>query len=376
MEDKNSEDRESNVSFIPTLVIEDNHPDEPLAPLVPNRTSEVIDSTMENMQVSNEEVKPVDSVQTIEPVVNVEPLKDAQPVQVVEPQVQIPVTPINEVKSDELISPSIVEQNTLSNVQGPTISEETKPIENIVSTKVEFVNELRQEENAKQTDIINKNNNFDKEKKKHKRDVIGLIIIIVCLIVLVAYLLYDKYNNKNDEKPIDTPVNPQPKPSNLSISQVSVNGTIISFPTTKESFVSLGWKWEETSSKNMVQPGETASGGKIGINEGGVFVNIINRNNEAKVVEDCSIYSATFINPNDESGEKISFIGDINFKSNYSNIKTKMSNVGYSNVTETTANGFIYLRYYLNDDSSNINDYVEFGLLNDMLYSVTIQTKI
>ena len=53
-----------------------------------------------------------------------------------------------------------------------------------------------------------------------------------------------------------------------------------------------------------------------------------------------------------------------------------MTELGYTQVNETTNGDSVYLRYFLNNDTANSNDYVEFYFANNVVETVTISVTM
>lgn len=304
---------------VASLVIEDNAPAEtPVAPAAP--------------------VNPVQAPET--PAAPVTPVAET-PVTPVAPETPVaPVTPVAEAPVQPATNTEVptgtVAPNGTENAGG-----ETKPV-----------------------------------KKNH--NVAALIVIFACLVVAVVYFL-----SKRNETPTPVPTPTPSEPSNpsennlndLSLNQASLNGVTFNFPETKTSFNNVGWVWETNYAQNDVEPGIGTNGGRIGTAPGGASVLVINKGTETAHIEDCTIYSATFYNPKDGS-ENVTFVGGLVYTSTPDDVKTRMTELGYKKVSETTNENTLTLKYFLNDDSTNTNDYVEFYFVDNVVETVTISTAI
>lgn len=160
----------------------------------------------------------------------------------------------------------------------------------------------------------------------------------------------------------------------LSLSEVSVNGVKIKIPATKESFANTGWTWDEKYANKMLDSGYTTSGGRIGDYPGGVVVSVVNNFNEIKKIQDCTIDSATFYNPEDGS-ENVTFIGGINYGSTEAEVKSVMESLGYKNVKISNYDTSSYYTYYLNDDQNEYRNKTEFYFYKGVLKSVSIRAE-
>lgn len=159
------------------------------------------------------------------------------------------------------------------------------------------------------------------------------------------------------------------------ISDVSVNGVFISFPTTKSSFDKVGWVWNDKYAKQELPPNYSSmSGGRIGTYPGGVVVNVYNDSDVTKKYEECLIYSGTFYNPKDGS-EDVKFINNLSYSSSIDDVKNTFNSLGYKNADIRDYDGSSYLKYFLDDNKSNYRDYIEFYFLKDVIYSVTVSVS-
>ena len=51
-----------------------------------------------------------------------------------------------------------------------------------------------------------------------------------------------------------------------------------------------------------------------------------------------------------------------------------MTELGYTKVTETPNENAVSLRYFLNNDTTNTNNYIEFNFVDNTIETVTITT--
>lgn len=160
----------------------------------------------------------------------------------------------------------------------------------------------------------------------------------------------------------------------LKINQAQYNGVVITIPATKESFIGTNWTWDSKYAQKDLATGYTTSG-RIGSYPGGVVVGVINVSGQTKKIEDCTIDSATFYNPNDGS-ENVYFIGGINYTSTENDVTSAMSSLGYKNVKATKYDDAAYYRYFANDDQGNYKNYIEFSFYKIVLKSVSVRASI
>lgn len=161
----------------------------------------------------------------------------------------------------------------------------------------------------------------------------------------------------------------------LKINQAQYNNVVITIPATKESFNGTNWTWDSKYAKRDLATGYTTSGGRIGSYPGGVVVGVINVSGQTKKIEDCTIDSATFYNPNDGS-ENVYFIGGINYTSTENDVTTIMSSLGYKNAKVSKYDNSVYYRYFANDDQNNYKNYIEIYFYNSVIKSVTVRASI
>lgn len=176
----------------------------------------------------------------------------------------------------------------------------------------------------------------------------------------------------------DTNVIPQNNTENNNITAINtaiVKGVKISVPATKESFANTGWTWDEKYANTDLATGYTTSGGRLGKYPGGAVVSVINNSGQTKKIQDCIIDSITFYNPGDGS-ENVTFIGGLNYNSTTNDVKTTFSKLGYKAGKERNYEKSNYYTYYLNDNSSNYRDYIEFSFFNGVIRSVTVKSSI
>ena len=102
---------------------------------------------------------------------------------------------------------------------------------------------------------------------------------------------------------------------------------------------------------------------------------VANTGSETKHVEDCNIYNATFYNPKDGS-ENVTFIGGIAYTSSSEDVKNKMVELGYKKYSETSNGNTTNLKYFMNDNESYSNDYVEFYFVDNAIETVTINASV
>ena len=318
---------------VPSLVIEDTSaPAEGVAPaeVAPAAPAEVVPS---EAPVTPIEAIPTPEVQpvTVAPVGFETPVAPATPVEVAAPATVTPVTPpTGEIPVSDETKASLEAQAAAAN------GAEAKPA-------------------------------------KNKGNLIAIIIIVICVVVSATVLIL---RNKNDNPPTNqNQTRKDVDVSSLAINQAAVNGVVFTFPETKASFDKLNWKWEESYAKNSVEPGSTAEGGRIGNAPGGVSVYVYNKAETAQPIENCHIYNAIFSNPKDGS-ENVSFVGGLGYTTNPEAAKTRMTELGYTKVSEINNEDHVYLRYFLNNDSANANDYVEFYFINNIVETVTISVTM
>ena len=215
---------------------------------------------------------------------------------------------------------------------------------------------------------------------KKKSNMVPIIIILLCIVAGAAIVYFR--NKPADPTPTPTPApeptpTPEPTPgedvSTLSLNQASLNGVTFNFPETKTTFSNVGWTWDANYASNDVEAGTTTNGGRIGNAPGGAVVQVINKGTETAHIEDCTIYSATFYNPKDGS-ENVTFVGGLGYTSNLDAVKAKMTELGYTKVTETPNENAVSLRYFLNNDTTNTNNYIEFNFVDNTIETVTITT--
>jgi hypothetical protein len=330
---------------VPSLVIEDTSaPAAPVTPVAPATVTPIAPVEVSQNPAPMEPVAPA----SVTPVTPVAPIESVTPVAPV-----APVTPVTQV------SPATVQPVTPATPEIP-VSDATKAA-------------LTANAAAAQAPA----NNAEVKPAKKNHNLVAIIIILVCIAVSVGVIIF---RNKSEDTPTPTPTpNQTPTPdvdvNSLAINQALVNGIVITFPTTKDSFAPLNWTWDEAYAKNDVEPGASSDGGRIGTAPGGVTVMVTNKNSETKHVEDCSIYSATFFNPKDGS-ENVTFVGGLGYTSNPEAVKNRMIQLGYTKVSENTAGENTYLRYFLNDDSMNTNDYIEFYFQGNVVQTVTLSVTI
>ena len=176
----------------------------------------------------------------------------------------------------------------------------------------------------------------------------------------------------------DTNVIPQNNTENNNITAINtaiVKGVKISVPATKESFANTGWTWDEKYANTDLATGYTTSGGRLGKYPGGAVVSVINNSGQTKKIQDCIIDSITFYNPGDGS-ENVTFIGGLNYNSTTNDVKTTFYKLGYKAGKERNYEKSNYYTYYLNDNSSNYRDYIEFSFFDGTIRSVTIKSSI
>ena len=154
-----------------------------------------------------------------------------------------------------------------------------------------------------------------------------------------------------------------------------VNGVKISVPATKDSFVGTGWEWDAKYANTDLATGYTTSGGRLGKYPGGAVINVINKSGQTKKIQDCTIDSITFYNPGDGS-ENVTFIGGINYTSSADTVKATFSKLGYKNVKERNYDESNYYTFYMNDNTSNYRDYIEFYYFKGSIKSVSIKSSV
>ena len=160
-----------------------------------------------------------------------------------------------------------------------------------------------------------------------------------------------------------------------AINTAIVKGAKISVPATKESFANTGWEWDAKYANTDLATGYTTSGGRLGKYPGGAVVSVINNSGQTKKIQDCTIDSITFYNPGDGS-ENVTFIGGLNYNSTTNDVKSTFSKLGYKAGKERNYEKSNYYTYYLNDNSSNYRDYIEFSFFDGTIRSVTIKSSI
>ncbi len=318
---------------VPSLVIEDNAQVEtPVSPV----TSTPVDTP-------------------VAPVTPVTPVQPETPVAPVTQTTQAPVTPV----SATPVAPVTPVAQPEAPVQPTTAPTET-PV-------------------APATPNGEANAGAETKPVKKNHNVAALIVIFACLVVAVVYFL-SKKNDTPTPTPAPTPSLPENPTggddlSSLSLNQASFNGVTFTFPETKTTFNNVGWAWEASYAQNDVEPGIGTNGGRVGTAPGGASVLVINKGTAPAHIEDCTIYSATFYNPKDGS-ENVTFVGGLTYTSTPDTVKARMIELGYKKVSETTNENTLSLKYFLNDDSTNTNDYVEFYFVDNVVETVTISTAI
>lgn len=160
-----------------------------------------------------------------------------------------------------------------------------------------------------------------------------------------------------------------------AINVAIVKGVRISVPATKESFANTGWEWDAKYANTDLATGYTTSGGRLGKYPGGAVISVINNSGQTKKIQDCTIDSITFYNPGDGS-ENVTFIGGLNYNSTTNDVKSTFSKLGYKAGKERNYEKSNYYTYYLNDNSSNYRDYIEFSFFDGAIRSVTIKSSI
>ena len=160
-----------------------------------------------------------------------------------------------------------------------------------------------------------------------------------------------------------------------AINTAIVKGAKISVPATKESIANTGWVWDAKYGNTDLATGYTTSGGRLGKYPGGAVVSVINNSGQTKKIQDCTIDSITFYNPGDGS-ENVTFIGGLNYNSTTNDVKSTFSKLGYKAGKERNYEKSNYYTYYLNDNSSNYRDYIEFSFFDGTIRSVTIKSSI
>ncbi len=215
-------------------------------------------------------------------------------------------------------------------------------------------------------------------KPKNKGNLIAIIIIILCVIITVfVFVVRGKKDKEPEKKPVTTPTETTPNSdgNSIDIKQATYNGVTFSFPVTKAEFESVGWTLDPNISQTDVSPGSTSSGGRVGNEPGGATIMVANTGSETKHVEDCNIYNATFYNPKDGS-ENVTFIGGIAYTSSSEDVKNKMVELGYKKYSETSNGNTTNLKYFMNDNESYSNDYVEFYFVDNAIETVTINASV
>ena len=160
-----------------------------------------------------------------------------------------------------------------------------------------------------------------------------------------------------------------------TINSAIVNGVTITLPATKESFVGTGWEWDPKYANTDLATGYTTSGGRMGKYPGGAVVSVVNKSGQTKKIQDCTIDYITFYNPKNGS-ENVTFIGGLNYNSTSAEVKSAFSKMGYKNLKERNYDSSNYYTYYLNDNTSNYRDYIEFYFYKNTLNSVTIRSSV
>ena len=213
--------------------------------------------------------------------------------------------------------------------------------------------------------------------KKKIGNIIAIVIIILCIVATVFIFMN---RNGKDKKPENKPSTPSSEKTSttdgnsIDIKQATFNGVTFSFPTTKAEFESAGWTLDPNFAQVDVAPGSTAPAGRVGNEPGGATIMVANTGSETKHVEDCAIYSATFYNPKDGS-ENVTFIGGIAYTSSSEDVKNKMVELGYKKYSESSNGNATNLKYFMNDNESYSNDYVEFYFVDNAIETVTINAS-
>ena len=329
---------------VPSLVIEDTaEPEAPVAPVAPEAPVEV--------------VAPEAPVMPEAPVAPVAPEAPVMPEAPAEPVVATPEVPV------EPVAPAIPEAPV-------TPAEPVAPAtpETPVTPEAPAVAPATPETAGTEAPA------------KKKSNLVPIIIILLCVVAGVAIVYFRNKSSEPTPTPTPTPT-PQPEPeptpggdvTTLSLNQAALNGVTFSFPETKTAFSNVGWTWDANYASNDVAAGTTTNGGRIGTAPGGAVVQVVNKGTEPAHIEDCTIYSATFYNPKDGS-ENVTFVGGLGYTSNEEAVRAKMTELGYSKVTETPSDNGVTLRYFLNNDTTNTNNYIEFSFVSNTIENVTITT--
>ena len=247
------------------------------------------------------------------------------------------------------------------------------------------------------------NNQLPLENVKAPKSNTALIVIMLIFILALAGLVVKMYldNNKksdnsgnstnytennNNESDLSnqttetdaTTTETTTNTDNIAVSndmfQATVNGVQIKFPATKASFEGTGWTWDEKYATKKLDTGYTGSGGRIGTYPGGVVVSVVNTSGEMKEIQDCVIDDGTFYNPKDGSNDVV-FIGGLTYSATKDQVKSKMAELNYTNVKESTVDALTNYRYYKDNNESNYKDYIEFSFYNEVLSNVSIFTS-
>ena len=250
---------------------------------------------------------------------------------------------------------------------------------------------------------MNDNNQFQQQPqyvqtpppKKKNNTVLIIVLVVVGVLammgvgcVLVIGTLYKNFKGQYEEiesvyedtkETIKEEMEEQKTPTKQTTAsdqlfQVNINGVTINFPCTKDDFKGTGWEWDEKYAKKDLASNYTTSGGRIGKYPGGVIVNVINKSQETKHIEDCIIDDGTFYNPKDGS-EKITFVGGLTYDSTITEVKNKMNSLGYTNVKETTIDNSVFLTYYKDNDQNDFRNKIEFYFYNDVISYISILTE-
>lgn len=225
------------------------------------------------------------------------------------------------------------------------------------------------------TTNLNSNISENNNSKKNK-NLIMIVLSILVIIIIIITVFFCLNNKKSTQKNPTAKNNTTTKylVSDISLLQASVNNSIIPFPSEKRFFDDINWKWDEKYAKVDLASGYSTSGGRIGSYPGGAVVSVVNNSGETKHIEDCVIDDATFYNPKDGS-VKINFFGNLSFDSTKDDVETTMKKHGYKNPKIDEDGSAIYYNYYLNDDSSNFKDYLQFYFFDGVIESVSIYTS-
>lgn len=174
-----------------------------------------------------------------------------------------------------------------------------------------------------------------------------------------------------EEQPVEEmPMELSPFPFSF---QASVNGTIITFPCTKEAFEPTGLAWDPDYVDIDLATGYTTSGGRIGDNPGGIVVTVVNNTGETRKVPDCVIDDACFYMGGTED---FVFPGGITRTSTIDDVNGYWAGLGIpASAAYNEGSMYTVVYHYLNpDDPYNTKNKIKYTFFDGVLDSVYICT--